>query len=453
MKLDLKRSRVLLALVAPAVVSGCVWKSDYDKLQAQNQQLDQQVSRLTAQANADKAQIARLVGAIKYTVNSDLLFPSGGHQMNPEGQRIIVQFASRLAPTQQNKLVVNGYTDNAPIGPSLQREGITSNLILSQKRAENVMQFLISQGVKPDLVTAVGHGEADPVATNSTSAGRAQNRRVELHARASRPLRSGNGSRQRRGDPRGLIVIRWDLRDFSWPSRGDGQSFSTSMGACGAATPAALGGGVSGDGPEATGDACHRRGARPHLDIGNDAFYPAHAARNAGDPLQLLRGARHPDQVDRAVLGFDHVVDAPNVGVEHDVGAHLRADPGVRCAVKERVVACHLDLVIDRPHPWLSSGKLGRRHFHFRRRHLPGQQHPPIVHGDRNRGVELRVGFRKRLPDIRSDREIAGQPIRAPLLRGHITSAGGRCQAADHDGSDTATKRQRHPQHSGQCDD
>ena len=166
--------------MAPVVVSGCVWKSDYEKLQAQNQQLDQQVTRLSAQVNADKAQIARLVGAIKYTVNSDLLFPSGGYQMSPQGKEIIARFAARLAPTQQNKLVVNGYTDNAPIGPALQREGITSNLILSQKRAEDVMEYLISQGVKPDLVMAVGHGEADPIATNSTPAGRAQNRRVEL---------------------------------------------------------------------------------------------------------------------------------------------------------------------------------------------------------------------------------------------------------------------------------
>lgn len=180
MNLNLKRTRVLLPLAAPMLVAGCVWKSDYDRLQAQNQQLDQQVSSLTAQVNADRAQIARLVGAIKYTVNSDLLFPSGGYEMSRQGQEIIARFASRLAPTQQNKLIVNGYTDNAPIGPALQRQGITSNLILSQKRADNMMQFLISQGVKPDLVTAVGHGEADPVATNSTPAGRAQNRRVEL---------------------------------------------------------------------------------------------------------------------------------------------------------------------------------------------------------------------------------------------------------------------------------
>jgi len=180
MKLDLKSTRLLLSFVAPVVVSGCVWKSDYEKLQAQNQQLEQQVSRLSSEVSADKAQIARLVGAIKYTVNSDQLFPSGSYQMSPQGQDIIAKFAARLAPTQQNKLVVNGYTDNAPIGPELKRQGITSNQILSQKRAESVMAFLISQGVKPDLVSAVGHGEADPIATNSTPAGRAQNRRVEL---------------------------------------------------------------------------------------------------------------------------------------------------------------------------------------------------------------------------------------------------------------------------------
>ena len=180
MKLDLKSTRLLLSFVAPVVVSGCVWKSDYEKLQAQNQQLEQQVSRLSSEVSADKAQIARLVGAIKYTVNSDQLFPSGSYQMSPQGQDIIAKFAARLAPTQQNKLVVNGYTDNAPIGPELKRQGITSNQILSQKRAESVMAFLISQGVKPDLVRAVGHGEADPIATNSTPAGRAQNCRVEL---------------------------------------------------------------------------------------------------------------------------------------------------------------------------------------------------------------------------------------------------------------------------------
>jgi chemotaxis protein MotB len=88
--------------------------------------------------------------------------------------------AKTLAPGLQDKLVVNGYTDNAPIGPGLKRQGVTSNEILSQKRADAVMQFMISQGVTSNLITAKGWGEANPIATNSTPQGRSQNRRVEV---------------------------------------------------------------------------------------------------------------------------------------------------------------------------------------------------------------------------------------------------------------------------------
>ena len=71
-------------------------------------------------------------------------------------------------------------TDNTPIGPGLAKQGITSNQILSQKRADSVMQLMISKGGNPSLISAQGVGEADPVASNDTPEGRAQNRRVEL---------------------------------------------------------------------------------------------------------------------------------------------------------------------------------------------------------------------------------------------------------------------------------
>ena len=100
--------------------------------------------------------------------------------MSAQGKQIIGRLASQLAPFQQNKLIVNGYTDNAPIGASLRRQGIDSNQVLSEKRADNVMQYLISQGVKQDMISAAGHGEQDPVASNDTAQGRAQNRRVEI---------------------------------------------------------------------------------------------------------------------------------------------------------------------------------------------------------------------------------------------------------------------------------
>jgi chemotaxis protein MotB len=167
------RRVIVLSLLSTTVLGGCVWKSDYEKLQAQNQQLQAQVA-------ADQQQISRLQGAIKYVANSDLLFQPGGWQMSQQGQQIIANFAKKLAPTQQNKLLVSGYTDNAPIGPRLRQEGITSNQELSQKRADAVMQYLVSQGVRPDLVQAKGFGDADPVASNATAEGRKQNRRVEL---------------------------------------------------------------------------------------------------------------------------------------------------------------------------------------------------------------------------------------------------------------------------------
>jgi chemotaxis protein MotB len=180
MAYGLKRGVPMLPIMASVLLSACVSQSSYDALQAQYQQAQQQNSALSAQVAADKAQICRLQGAIRYTVNSDLLFRPGGWEMSDRGKQIIAGFAAKLAPTQQNKLLVSGYTDNAPIGPALQRQGITSNEILSQKRAENVMAYLVSQGVKPDLVSAQGFGESNPVASNDTAQGRAQNRRVEL---------------------------------------------------------------------------------------------------------------------------------------------------------------------------------------------------------------------------------------------------------------------------------
>src|SRR5438067_10270155 len=99
--------------------------------------------------------------AIRVSLNEDLLFTSGGSEMSANAKTSIAKVAAILAPHQKNKINVNGYTDTTPIGPELAKQGVTTNLILSQKRADNVMQFLISQGVKTDLVSAHGFGESN----------------------------------------------------------------------------------------------------------------------------------------------------------------------------------------------------------------------------------------------------------------------------------------------------
>ncbi len=161
-------------------MTGCVSQSKYDRLVDENRYLHEQLDASQSQLAASQTNVRRLQGAIKYTVESDLLFAEGSWQLTENGKEILSRMAKKLAPTQQNRLVVNGYTDSTPIGPELQRQGVTSNKELSEKRADAVKQFLISQGVNPNLVTSVGHGETHPVARNDTANGRAQNRRVEL---------------------------------------------------------------------------------------------------------------------------------------------------------------------------------------------------------------------------------------------------------------------------------
>jgi chemotaxis protein MotB len=157
-------------LVMSGLLAACVTQSAYDQL---NQQLSAEISQ-------GQVHITRLQGAIKVTVNSELLFPSGGWQMPPQAAKTIAEMAPVLAPMQTAHIVITGYTDNVPIGPELRDQGIPTNQVLSMKRAQTVMQYLISQGVNPALLTAQGLGDADPVASNDTAAGRAQNRRVEL---------------------------------------------------------------------------------------------------------------------------------------------------------------------------------------------------------------------------------------------------------------------------------
>ena len=173
-----------IAFVMLFAMAGCVSQQTYEaqvaKTDALQQKYDQLNQQMSTEISAKEMHIERLQNALRITINDQLLFPSGDWQMPADAQQSIAKVARILAPMQQTKILVNGYTDNVPIGAGLIRQGVTSNLILSQKRAENVAQYMISQGVNPSLVSTQGYGDADPVASNDTADGRAQNRRVEL---------------------------------------------------------------------------------------------------------------------------------------------------------------------------------------------------------------------------------------------------------------------------------
>ncbi|HEV2097683.1 MAG TPA: OmpA family protein [Stellaceae bacterium] len=160
--------------IAALLLSACVSQSDYDALQAQNQQLETQNQQL-------QAQISGLQRQATFTEAGDLLFPPGGFELTPAGK---AELANNIAPKLRNlqnaKVVVYGYTDNTPVGPQLQRAGINDNLTLSSRRAGAVVTFLISQGVNPNIISAKGFGDTRPIASNDTPQGRARNRRIVI---------------------------------------------------------------------------------------------------------------------------------------------------------------------------------------------------------------------------------------------------------------------------------
>ena len=160
--------------LAMLLLSACVSQSDYDALQAQNQQLQAQNQQL-------QAQIAGLQRKASFVEAGDLLFPPGGFELSAAGKAELANnIAPKLRGLQNAKIVVFGYTDNTPVGPALQRAGINDNLTLSSRRAGAVVTFLISQGVNPNIISAKGFGDTQPVAPNDTPANRAKNRRIVI---------------------------------------------------------------------------------------------------------------------------------------------------------------------------------------------------------------------------------------------------------------------------------
>ena len=75
---------------------------------------------------------------------------------------------------------MSGFTENLPVAPALQRQGISDNLALSTRRADSVATYLVSQGVNPNLISVKGFGDTRPVVTNDTPLGQAENRRIEI---------------------------------------------------------------------------------------------------------------------------------------------------------------------------------------------------------------------------------------------------------------------------------
>ena len=99
-------------------------------------------------------------------------FETGKDVIKKTSNTILDQIAQVMQENPTYKIEIQGHTDN--VGKQ------ESNQLLSERRAESVRKYLLNKGVSENRITAVGYGDTKPVATNSTAAGRTQNRRVEF---------------------------------------------------------------------------------------------------------------------------------------------------------------------------------------------------------------------------------------------------------------------------------
>jgi outer membrane protein OmpA-like peptidoglycan-associated protein len=150
-------------------------------LKAKEQAARDDAARATAATAALRARLLQQLNDVLQTTDTprglvvnmaDVLFQTGKYELSSEAQLKLAKLSGIIQAHPGLNLTIEGYTDTTGTADF--------NMTLSQQRADTVRQFLATQGMSPDSITSKGRGEADPIADNSTAAGRKLNRRVEI---------------------------------------------------------------------------------------------------------------------------------------------------------------------------------------------------------------------------------------------------------------------------------
>ena len=153
--------------------------------------MDKAKAEAEAVKNAQVEQVtdANGLAAVKVTFDSGILFSTGSATLATAAKTSLQQFATVLKNNSDCDIAIQGYTDNAGWKNSTAAQSVEKNKALSLDRATAVSSYLQSLGVPASQLKSVeGLGEANPVADNSTDAGKAQNRRVEVYMYASQEM-------------------------------------------------------------------------------------------------------------------------------------------------------------------------------------------------------------------------------------------------------------------------
>ena len=129
---------------------------------------------------AQNIEVVETEDTLKVVFVDKILFDSGSVEINEKGRQLLLVVAESVRAQKDECILVEGHTDNRPLGPAL-KEKFPSNWELSAARAAAVVRFLQKEGqLNPERLAAHGYSYYRPVASNKNEEGRRQNRRIEI---------------------------------------------------------------------------------------------------------------------------------------------------------------------------------------------------------------------------------------------------------------------------------
>lgn len=135
---------------------------------------------LREQIEAQEVKIEEIEDKLKVILVDKILFDTGSVEIGQRGKEVLLELADSLRENKDQDIIVEGHTDDVPIGLALM-EKYPTNWELSAARAVGVVRFLQEKGwLDPERLSAAAYSHYQPVATNDTAKGRRQNRRIEI---------------------------------------------------------------------------------------------------------------------------------------------------------------------------------------------------------------------------------------------------------------------------------
>ena len=142
---------------------------------------DRLANKMAAELSSKQITIQQMQSGVSVNLPEAILFDSGSAVVKQTGEAVLNKVGKELVDVPY-QTIVGGFTDNVPISARL-ADKFPSNWDLAAARATSVVRILESAGVPKARMVAVSLGENQPIASNDTAEGRAQNRRIEIRLR------------------------------------------------------------------------------------------------------------------------------------------------------------------------------------------------------------------------------------------------------------------------------